>query len=85
MENHEIQIRAQGRLVIPAGLRKSMNLNAGDALLAHLEEDRLVLERRDSVVRRLKERVRHVPRGMSLADELIAQRRAEAVQESSAT
>lgn len=41
----------------------------------------LVLERREVVERQLWERFRHIPRDVSLADELIAGRRAEAERE----
>ena len=37
MNHYGVQIGAQGRMVIPADLRKFMDLNPGDALMAHLE------------------------------------------------
>lgn len=53
----------------------------GDALIAREEEGRLVLEKQETIKRRLKARLRHVPRDRSLADELIAERREEATRE----
>jgi AbrB family looped-hinge helix DNA binding protein len=44
--NNEIQIGAQGRLVIPAALRKALNLKPGDRLVARQDGEALVLERR---------------------------------------
>ena len=78
---NEVQIGAQGRLVIPAALRKALQLKPGDRLLARTVGDSLVLERREAVERRLQERFRHIPEHVSLADELIADRRAEAAGE----
>lgn len=52
---NEVQLGAQGRLVIPASLRKAMNLRPGDRLIARVSPDGLVLERREHVERRLWE------------------------------
>ena len=78
---NEVQVGAQGRVVIPAVLRKALNLNPGDRLLARKVGESLVLERRDVVELRLRERFRHIPKDISLADELIAERRTDAAGE----
>lgn len=44
-------------------------------------DGRLVLEKREAVLERLKRRFSHIPPGVSLVDELIAERRAEARRE----
>jgi len=67
--------------VIPAALRKALKIKPGDRLVARKVGESLVLERRETVERRLRERFRHIPRDVSLADELIAERRAEAERE----
>lgn len=74
----EVRLSEQGRLVIPAALRKSLGFEPGDTLIARLEDGRLVLEKHETVQRRLKTRFSHVKKGTSLADELIVQRREEA-------
>ena len=79
--SNEIQLGPQGRVVIPAALRKALHLEPGDRLIARLEGDALVLERREAIGKRLQDRFRHIPAHVSLVDELIAQRRAEAWKE----
>ena len=81
--DNEIQIGAQGRGVIPAALRKEWKLKPGDRLILHREGERMVLERRESIENRLWEMFEHIPRDVSLADELIAERREVARREMS--
>jgi AbrB family looped-hinge helix DNA binding protein len=75
----EVRIGKQGRLVIPAELRRALGVQAGDWLLAREDEGRFILEKRERVLARVKERFASVPSDVSLADELIAERRAEAL------
>jgi bifunctional DNA-binding transcriptional regulator/antitoxin component of YhaV-PrlF toxin-antitoxin module len=64
--------------VIPAELRRTFQLEAGETLVARVEEDRLVLERPRAALARLQRAFgQAVPAGVSLADELLADRRAE--------
>ncbi len=63
-----------GSLVLPEAIRREMDLSEGETLLARLEGERLVLES-------LKARFAGLPPGVSLADELIAERREEAERE----
>jgi len=74
----EVRLGAQGRVVIPAPLRRALGVDVGDRLLAHLEDDRLVLEKAESIKLRLKGRFSRIGKGVSLAAELIAERREEA-------
>jgi len=75
----EIRVQAQGRVVIPAGLRQAMQLREGDQLLARLDDGRLILERRADVRRRLMALFK--PEEASPVDELLDERRAEADRE----
>ena len=77
----EIQLGAQGRVVVPAPIRKAIGFRPGDALVARVEDDRLVIEKPESVERRIRARFRKSG-DRSLAEELIAERREEARRES---
>jgi AbrB family looped-hinge helix DNA binding protein len=70
----EVQLGARGRLVVPARLRKTLGFEPGDVLVARVEDGRLVIEKTESVKRRLHARFDQL-KGRSLADELIAERR----------
>lgn len=76
----EIQLGAQGRLVVPAPIRKALGFEAGESLVARVDDGRLVIEKVESVERRVRSRFEKV-KGRSLADELIAERREEARRE----
>lgn len=54
---------------------------AKNLLVAVVDGQRLVLEKREAVLERAKRRFSHIPSGVSLAEELIAERRAEARRE----
>ena len=77
----EVHLGRQGRLVIPAALRRFLGFEAGDILIARPEEGRLILEKQETIKRRLKARFSQLPKGTSLAEELIAERREEANRE----
>jgi len=79
----EIRIGAQGRVIIPAALRKSMNLKPGDRLIARQSGDSLVLERRSDVEKHLLGLFADAQINASLADQLISDRRREAELEQS--
>ena len=77
-----IRLGRQGRVVIPAAIRRQMELRPGVVLAARVEEGRLVLEPREAVLARARRRFDRVPSRVSLADELISDRREEARRES---
>jgi len=69
------------RLVAPAKLRHSLGFEPGDKLHVRTENGRLVLEKTETIKARLLGRFADVPPTVSLVDEVIAGRRAEARQE----
>lgn len=68
-----------GRVVIPAALREAMEVEEGDAILAWVEGGELHLLSPKVGARQAQAMLKGlVPKGVSLADELIAERRREA-------
>lgn len=71
-----------GRVVIPAEIRQSMGLKEGDTVLWELRGGEAVLTTRLAQMREAQAMVRqYVAAGVSLVDELIADRRAENAQD----
>ena len=71
-----------GRVVIPAEIRHSMGLKEGDTVLWELRGGEAVLTTRLAQMREAQAMVRqYLPAGVSLVDELIADRRAENAQD----
>ncbi len=68
-----------GRIVIPARFRKEMGLRDGDGVIMELSDGELRLFSVLRGIRRAQETIdERVPPGVSLVDELIADRRREA-------
>lgn len=71
-----------GELTIPDALLGAMGVEPGDDVVLRCEDEELHVSGRDAAIRRAQRIVRrHVPEGVSLVDELIADRRAEAARE----
>ncbi|WP_027881226.1 AbrB/MazE/SpoVT family DNA-binding domain-containing protein [Meiothermus rufus] len=82
---HTIQLGVRGRLVLPAAVRRALGLREGDRLVLRLREDGVIeLVGAREVVRESKGLLgRLYPdlKGKALAQELLQDRRREALQE----
>ena len=74
-----VRLGPQGRAVIPTEFRRQLGMRPGDELVAWVEDGRLVLQRRDDVEREIWDMFADVK--VSMAEELIAERRREAARE----
>jgi AbrB family looped-hinge helix DNA binding protein len=76
------KINQNGRIVIPAAIRKQMGINAGESVLMEVEDGVLRMESHRARIRRVQESLgRLIPPDRCLSDELIAERREEARRE----
>ncbi|MEQ8281283.1 MAG: AbrB/MazE/SpoVT family DNA-binding domain-containing protein [Parvibaculum sp.] len=81
-QSTHVEVGAGGRVVIPASIREAMGIREGDRLVARFADGELKLMTKQLALQRAQEAVRaFVPSGVSLADELIADRRREAAEE----
>ena len=77
-----VELGAGGRVVIPAGFRRALGMKPGERLIVQRVGDELRIYTQREGIRRARELVRkYVPEGVSLVDELIAERRQEAARE----
>lgn len=75
-----VLVGPKGRIVIPVEIRRSLGLSEGSELLAMVDGDSVVLMPRAAVKKRLRSMFAGV--GTSLREELVAERRAAAADES---
>jgi bifunctional DNA-binding transcriptional regulator/antitoxin component of YhaV-PrlF toxin-antitoxin module len=79
---YKLRLDKQGRLVLPAAARRDVGVEGGGALTLEIGEHDARLSSTRMAVRRIQKRLRqYVPEGVSAADGLIADRRAEARRE----
>lgn len=81
MLSGSVSVGPQGRIVIPAPLRRELHLKTGDELVARIDEGRLILETREAALARIQALFKSVAKGRSLVDDLFAERREEARRE----
>jgi len=77
----EVRVSPQGRVTIPAQIRRAAGIATGTAVVMYVEDGRVVLETRAQLAERLRRDVAASwtgDPGASAAAELIAERRAEA-------
>lgn len=76
------RLNENGRIVIPAAIREAVGLKRGQDVVLWAEKGEVRISSPMARMRRAQEIVRkYVPEGISLADELIAERREEAARE----
>ncbi|MCF8708413.1 AbrB/MazE/SpoVT family DNA-binding domain-containing protein [Rhizorhapis sp. SPR117] len=75
MSVHSVKITADGRIQIPAQLRREMNLRAGETLNLELHDGTLSVHRPSKALERIRARfAKYVEPGSDVVAELKAQR-----------
>ena len=77
-----LRLNENGRIVIPAAFRKALGIKPGDEVILRVDDGELRISTLRSRLERARRDVRkYVKPGVSLVDELIAERREEAKRE----
>lgn len=80
-DTNVVSVGPKGRVVIPAVIRRELGIEEGSELVALVEGAAVVLVPRSAIKSRLRSMFADV--GVSMREELIAERRADAVREGS--
>lgn len=79
---HHIKLDSSNRIRLPRNLRERLGINHGDWVVVVEEDNDVRLESIQQTVKRAQEYfASFVPEGVSLVDDLLAERRAEAEHE----
>lgn len=79
---HTAKMVSGGRLQVPAELRRELGLADGDSVRIDVVDGALRVRSTRAMFKRMSEELRkYIPEGVSVVDELIADRRAEAARE----
>ena len=81
MSQMNLVVGQNGRVVIPAELRRELKLEQGDVLSASVEAGRLVLQTEAALLEQLFEIVGEPPEGELVSETLIRERREAAKSE----
>ncbi len=77
-----LNVTEDGRIIIPAQALAELGVNAGASVSASVVEGEVVVDTLAAAIKRAQAYYRQfIPEGVSLVDELIAERRAEAARE----
>ncbi len=78
-ENPELlELDPNGRIIIPAALRRALNIKSGDKLVAWVKEGQLIIRSRAELLRELRAKFRRNPGEESLTRTLRRARNREA-------
>lgn len=82
MSSQRVKLAEGDSLVIPARFRQELGLEVGDSVLLEIADGELHVRSRHVAIINAQKLMRQlVPEGVSLTDELIADRRADAARE----
>lgn len=83
---YSIPLQENGRLILPADIRRALNLKKGDKVIIDTQGDRIELTTAQRERRRAQMLFRSfIPSGEQLVDQLINERRAEVLAEDKET
>lgn len=83
MTLHQTRMTKEGRVLIPAELRKSLGLKEQEPLTIYAQDGEIRIVSRLQAIRQMQQRMaKYRVEGVSVVDELLRERREEAARES---
>jgi AbrB family looped-hinge helix DNA binding protein len=75
---YHVTLGAAGRVVIPVEVRRALRLKEGDEVVFEMDGENVRLANQDTILKEVQAFFREgIPEGVSLVDELLAERRDE--------
>lgn len=82
MDTIAVKLEKSGRVLLPAAIRRKLNLKEGAEVLLRVDETGIQMGTREQALTRIHQRLRrYVPEDRVLSEELIQERRSEAQRE----
>jgi AbrB family looped-hinge helix DNA binding protein len=82
METISVKVEKSGRILIPAAIRRRFDIKEGTQVILRVDEDGIQVRTREQALARIRKRLRrYIPEGRLVSEELIQERRAEALRE----
>ena len=85
MQDFRIKLGENGRFYIPSQIRQQLQLDTGDEIILHVEDESMYISTPYQALKKLQDKVKYfmdnTNQPFSLTDQLIADRRAEALQQ----
>jgi AbrB family looped-hinge helix DNA binding protein len=79
---YHAKVYGGGKMAIPADVRRTLGIKDGDQVTLDIENGQLIVKTQKQLLKEIQAYFKSfVPEGVSLVDELIAERRAEAARE----
>ena len=82
MQTILVKVDKSGRILIPAAVRRQFDLKEGTEVILRVDDTGIRMGTREQALTRIREELRrYIPEGRVLSEELIQERRAEALRE----
>ena len=85
MQDFRIKLGENGRFYIPSQIRQQLHLDTGDEIILHVDDENMYISTPHQALKKLQDKVKYfmdsTDQPFSLVDQLIADRRTEALNE----
>lgn len=79
--SEDVVLGGEGRILLSARVRRALELTPGESVHLRVEDGRVIIEKREHIARRLKQKVKAAAGAKSLSRALIKERKRDAKRE----